>query len=325
MTDQLLAAELDFFERPAHVQNVAGARAEIIQPTFMGNSYPGMCQFHIPKTESQFTSTKFYLRTKFRVLKKNDQDETKNLEDTDNVALINYSHMTMWSRLEFLVNNVTIQNSGGNWPYLSYLKTLLSTSIEQKKQQMADLTNFNMDSSPDGDNIGEDTNPGRWTRRFRVSGSKLCCLYGLVPLDICTSPKLLVPGCSMELKLHHAPDQFRIHAEKSDVNYFLHLDSAELTVQRYTLQTELAKYVERRLLKGDPIQYDISRPCILGPMEIIAGQNQYKCQVSLSRRCSALIIFMTKSKVGEDYKFNPFVFQHNKAKRVQVLFEGWFA
>ncbi len=117
MTDQLLAAELDFFERPAYVQNVAGARAEVIQPTFMANTYPGMCQFHIPKTESLFTSSKFYLRTKFRVLKKDENGETKNLEVVDNVALINYSHMTMWSRLEFLVNNVSIQNYRGNWPY----------------------------------------------------------------------------------------------------------------------------------------------------------------------------------------------------------------
>ncbi len=91
MALSLVADEVNLFAEPKQVYNVAASREEIVPPTHFAPTYPGSTIFHIGKSDTSFTSTKFHLRTVLKVLKKN--AETNQLVDivaADNVALIPY-------------------------------------------------------------------------------------------------------------------------------------------------------------------------------------------------------------------------------------------
>ncbi len=96
--------------------------------------------------------------------------------------------------------------------------------------------------------------------------------YGEVPLDICSSEKLLPPQTDVELRFTHASDTFRIHSDLEESPYVLQVEQMELTVTRYTLPPDLTARIDQRLAKGEPIVYHIARQAILGPMEVSERQ-----------------------------------------------------
>ncbi len=232
-----------------------------------------------------------------------------------------FSHMTMWSGVDLLVNGVFVSSAGTNWPYLSYVKMLLSTSSAYKEEQLDYLTNFRVDTPGNLDSTAA-TNVGREDRKKRTFSSKLCVTHGVVPLDIASDPRMLPPNSEVELRFHHAPDTFRLHADKEDVVYVVKVEHMELTVKRKILEPTLAQQIEQELMCGQPVVYYIGRLAALGPMELAAGQKNFKTQLSLSRRCSTLLVFTTKNTVAEKYKHNPLKMETNRIKKVQATFDG---
>ena len=88
-----------------------------------------------------------------------------------------------------LPSGVTVQNPpSGNYPYLAYIKFLLSTSSSYK-QQFGIVTNgFSLDTTIDFDKTEED-NVGWFERQKMISGSRLVTLISEIPLDIASSYK----------------------------------------------------------------------------------------------------------------------------------------
>ncbi len=235
--------------------------------------------------------------------------------------------MTMWSGVDLLVNGVFVSSAGTNWPYMSYIKMLLSTTAAYKAEVLDALANFSMDNAPNP-SITSVSNKGREARKGRSFTGKLLATYGIVPLDITSSTKMLPPNSDVEIRFHHAPDTFRIHADKEDVTYVVKVEQMELNVTRSILEASLAQRIEQQLLCGQPVVYHISRLATLGPMEVAAGQKNFKAQLSLSRRCLTLLVFTTKSTVMEKYKDNPFYLAHFRARKskrplMEFSFPAW--
>lgn len=314
--------ECDLFRRPTQLYNIAGCHEEVVSPIHCTNTYPGVIQFQIPKSDTLFTSLKFALRYVLKIRNVGADGVAKDLAVADNVATIAYSHMTIFQSCDLLINGVVVEMSNGNWPFQAYIKQMLSTSLETKTQLMADLTNFDMDTAGQPSETDDGVNLGRKPRRARTVGSKLLPVCYDIPFDISASRKYLPPDCSVEIRLTHAPDSFRLHASVTDQRFYLYVDNVELVVRRFSLQPNLAQEIRSRLSRGTPITYNITRPCILGPTQIPLGANQHRMQVSISRRCSALLVFMTDTDVATNYKKTPFDFKHNNLRKMQVFFEG---
>ncbi len=107
-----------------------------------------------------------------------------------------FSHMTVFSGLDLLINGTCVSSVGSNWPYASYIKMLLSTSAQQKEQQLNLLTNFDTDTPPNQSSTGV-SNKGREARKGRTFASKLLATYGVIPIDLLSCPKLIVPNCDL--------------------------------------------------------------------------------------------------------------------------------
>ncbi|MCP4057609.1 MAG: hypothetical protein GY738_09920 [Pseudoalteromonas sp.] len=75
----------------------------------------------------------------------------------------------------------------GAVPYLSYIRLLLSTSSDYKKDIAATTHGWHMDNSNDFDNI---SNNDGWRKRAKlIDGSYVITLIGELPLDISSSFK----------------------------------------------------------------------------------------------------------------------------------------
>ncbi len=111
-------------------------------------------------------------------IQKRSGDNSNSLVDLDmedNCALIPYSHMTMWSGVDLLLNGVFVSSCGTNWPYAAYVKKLLSTSKAVKDEQLCQTVNYDLDTTADA-NFTQSVNVGRQTRRDRTTTSRLLVL-----------------------------------------------------------------------------------------------------------------------------------------------------
>lgn len=82
---------------------------------------------------------------------------------------------------------MTIQNpSAGAFPYIAFIKMLLSTSEGYKKNMAFDYHGFTLDSSPEMDEVGNDG----WNLRAEAGdGSAVLTLMAELPLDVASSCK----------------------------------------------------------------------------------------------------------------------------------------
>ena len=94
----------------------------------------------------------------------------------------------------------------GTWPYMTYLKYLLSNS-EVYKETIGQTTNaWFMDGSDDYNNYGDkdktNSNPG-WVKREELTKASVpITLISDIPLDFANSFKSLPPGVEVYAKLH---------------------------------------------------------------------------------------------------------------------------
>ena len=136
-----------------------------------------------------------------------------------------------------------------------------------------------------------------------------------------TTKKLIPPRCALDILITNAPSKFAIHAARDDVNYFIELDSLQLQVRRHILAPDLSLQIEDRLNKGQPFNYYVSRLAVAGPYQALAGRMAFSTQLSMSRRCSKLLVFMVESDASEDFRKNPLYFQSFGLQQIQAIFE----
>lgn len=205
--------ELDLFRKSEQLFNVAAVHQEVVQPTYFSSTWPGSIQFDIGAKDTLYTSPHMDLVMQLKIKKKSATGVVSNLENTDDVSLLNNSLFSLFSSVDVTINDVLVETSNGHFPYLSFIKNLLTTTQSQKTNYLEQLAGW----EPDKPALSMDSptgNTGRTKRKNRSVGSKLVVFNSTLPLDITSCSKLFVPGLKFSIRLTHNADTARLHSER---------------------------------------------------------------------------------------------------------------
>ncbi len=252
-----VSEECDFFTAPSVLKSYSGFSETVIEPQTFSKCYPGIISFKIPRHLTEFTSCAPDLRITVKVQKKGADGTTQDLVAADNVAIDAAGIGGLFSDLEVRLNDTVVESYNQNYQTIFFLKKLFGTSSENKKLLVQQCL-YSRPTCPTVDAI-ENTNTGREARKSHTVLSRLATFCFPLETDLATARKLLPPNVEMDITLTHASNFARLHVEGNVRTYFVTIESCELIVRRFVLETGLSLDVHRRLMEGHPINYNFQR------------------------------------------------------------------
>jgi hypothetical protein len=108
-------------------------------------------------------------------------------------------------------------------------------------------------------------------------------------------------------------------------NYRIDILDAELEITRYRLVSDLTERLYNQWREQQYISYQYQRNCMIGPIEIPAGQTLINKLISTGQRPTYLLIFFVSSAAANgDFSRNIFKFSNLGVNKLQAVFESTY-
>jgi len=156
------------------------------------------------------------------------------LVGTNDVAVINAIASSMFSKLDFFINQELV-SSCSNYHIVSYLKTLLSYPLDYKQNELQE-SGFFFDESP---NTIAESNSSYKKRKELIKESKLVEATSRVLDDIWLSDKLLLPNFDIKLRLERASSDLCLISPVETLKYKLSLEQCILFLKRNKIEEKI--------------------------------------------------------------------------------------
>jgi len=157
------------------------------------------------ETSGYFDPSDSYLMVTARIVR---QDGTL-CDSTDVVTGSNLFFHTMFNNVEMYVNGSLVFDSGNFYPHIAYLNRLLSTSPEQKLNQMRDEF-FYPNTVADVFRI---TDAGFNSRYEQTKNSQQFVMCGQLQANLLTQPRYLPAGTTIRLVIRRSLPEFCLESE----------------------------------------------------------------------------------------------------------------
>ena len=130
-------------------------------------------------------------------------------EDTE-IGPVNYWLHSLFSQVDFSVNERLVTPSTNTYPYRAYVESLLSFGPGAKKSHLTSALWYK-----DTHSFMEDAghNDGLRNRRKWITGSKMVTMIGRPHLDLFFQDRLMLNGLDMRMRLIRSKDAFSVMGE----------------------------------------------------------------------------------------------------------------
>ena len=271
------------------------------------------------------------LLVRYKILKKDGAVLVHNADDPDAgdfVATTNLPLVSLFRKIDVHMNQYLINSGCGvDNGYRGYIDVLVNSAPEDVKYKLT-AENCYFDNSDDLNegainmpNINMD-NDGITARYAYTQGSKLCEVFGPLRTDVTGINRLLVPGISLSVKLHQAPDAFRLLSNDDTKGYYLDIKEAYMYVPYVTLMPDVDKALTSALTKSNAIYpMDYSE---IKTYQIDKGLYRQNFEdIFLGRIPNHLYVCTVSSKAyNGSLDTNPFDFQHFNCSQIDLQVDG---
>ena len=179
------------------------------------------------------------------------------LEENSEIAPeCNFLH-TLWSQCDLYLNDTLVTQSGNNYPYRSYLETLLSFGKDAKDSQLSSVLWYQ--NTAGVFNTRGANNAGYTTRKALAAQSHEIDMLGRLHLDMSFQSRYLLNGIEIKYKLIRSKDSFCLHGNANQAENKVSLKEVSLFCRKVkpnpsiqlahvkALQHGTAKYPLRRV------------------------------------------------------------------------------
>ena len=316
--------ELSLFKLP--VTQIAAERSRFLsvypKNTVNETNISSPIVFEISGVPDYLDLNKNYLKIKFQIKKTTDGD----LEDTDNVAPINYISNSFIHQMKIFLNNKLISDSSDTYIYRSYIETLINYSKNVKDTNLQ-LGGWYEDAiAANQTTIDHQNNPGFIKRKGLCVASRIFEVLAPLHSDIFNQTNYMLPNVYLRVELFRNAQQKVLVKFDADANnpvsYNLHIKNIEWSVRVVEVVKSLSLSNERRLLK-DTAKYQLNRTIVkthplsehtqdVRNMEIYNGQLP----------TGMLITFISSTAFHGDAGLSPFNFQPFDLESSQAIVGG---
>ena len=129
-------------------------------------------------------------------------------ENSEIAPEYNFLH-TLWSQCDLYLNDTLVTQSGNNYPYCSYLETLLSFGKDAKDSQLSSVLWYQ--NTAGVSNTRGANNAGYTTRKTFAAQSHEIDMLGRLHLDMSFQSRYLLNGIEIKYRLIRSKDSFCLH------------------------------------------------------------------------------------------------------------------
>lgn len=244
-------SELDLFSMNPTQTSIEETNFVSINPIHSVTNTDVPLEFNIPGTSDQYIDPSnifIYLKIKLT-----DEDGSE-LTDTDHVVYPTTNFLySCFSQMQVYLNETSLGTSAANFPYRTYIETLLNFSQDAKKSHLQSVGYYNLqDEGSTADAVEK-----KKTTTFEY--------YGRLNGDIFSQERFILPMVDMRIKLTRSAPQFALNIRSKPtatspapkpifqiLETYLYTRKVKLTPQKHmqiekALLTNTAKYPIRRI------------------------------------------------------------------------------
>lgn len=276
-------------------------------------------EFIIPSTAQYYVDLS---RTRLQLSVRIVDDTDKPVSAIDLVGLINYPLNTLFSNVEFTIQQKDVTASvGSNYAYKAILDSLLTKDSDELVSSLQ-ASGFYKDTAGWMNSIAPDNgNRGLLSRWELTRSGSTAALQGQLCIDVMKITKFLPNGLAFKLRLFPQRDTFTLMYVGTK-SYHVEITDASLHMQYIAPTNELIVGHHAAIEKG-PALYAFERSNIKSWV-IPAGLTVWTIDSLFADECpNQLLIALTTSKgYTGDAAVNPFDFSHHDLEYLSFQIEG---
>ena len=151
-------------------------------------------------------------------------------------GLVNNFYHSLFTNCIVSVNNHEVGDKGAQaYPYLTYLQTLLSTSVANSKSPALKEIGFFKDNLriDANDTINATATTPYWKRKQRFIDNKMVDFHIPLQSDLMNMEKLLPPNVKLDFRLHRNEDAFLFWNKTVDNEFRIVLEDLKISLNMY--------------------------------------------------------------------------------------------
>ncbi len=274
-------------------------------------------EFSIPGTSTQYMDLKnSLLYIKLKVVK----NDGSSITTDDEVGLSNSPLHTIFSQVDFNVQQHPVSEVGNNYSYKAYIDTVLNEVDDRKLQWQlffADTSgNYMDDPSTNGGNSG------LYSRASYTKGGSEAEMIGPLAVDLCQQDRLLLNGVPLNLKLWQSPDPFRLMSPQAEQKHKVVITDASLKISLVKVDPSVI-IAQSNVLKDHSALYPYTRSNIK-TYAVPKGQYTFITDDLFQGEVPKQLIvgIVSSSATHGSYVKNPFYFQNFNCNYVGFFVDG---
>ncbi|XP_031762357.1 uncharacterized protein F54H12.2-like [Xenopus tropicalis] len=248
------------------------------------------------------------------------QDNTV-IGDGARVGFINYPIASLFNQVDITLGDRLISQSDNLYTYRAYIETLLNYSPQTLSSQFTaglfykDTAGHHHDRTPNGENTG-------FNKRARfTAGSKTVEIIGPIYGDVFNSPRLILNGLDLKIKLSRNKDAFCLMTADAE-HYKVQILQAALYVKRVQVSPAVRIGHSQALLTTNA-KYAIDRVS-LKVYSIPAGTRITNHENLFLGQIPKIVIlgFVDNEAFSGSYQRNPLCFHHYNISHAALYVDG---
>lgn len=233
----------------------------------------------------------------------------------DNIAPENLFLHSLFSDVHVFLNERSITPSSQNYGYKSYIQSLL-TFGDSAKQSYLTSSLFYRDTAGKFDSFFD--NDG-FTKRAKLAQKGIIDMIGVVHVDICQQPRLLLNMVDLKFKFDKNRTAFCVH---SDVKCKTEISSASLYLRKVKVIPELS-LAQAKALQYGTAKYPITRSECTSfsiPAGLMASVQDHLFTGQVPKK--VVIGFVEQKSFLGDFKKSPYNFKHFDLSNIGLYVDG---
>lgn len=243
-------SELDFFRLSPSDISILSSIYEPCFPTFSVQEITNPVEFHVKSNATHYLdcfNTYLYLRVHLT------QHDGGTIPQADEVAPGNNFICTIFENLQISVNNQTIFDSSGFYPYHGYIKTQLGIGEALKTTQLTNQLYFD-NKAP---STFASTNTSFKSRKEIAKDSKPFELIGRLNAGLFEQKRYLPFGIDLCVMLRRSMPEFALDCSVTTKKYKIHIDEAILYVKKHLINPRIVNHHMQKLNSGQRLKYPL--------------------------------------------------------------------
>src|SRR6266516_861317 len=246
------------------------------------------------------------------------------IDQTHHVGPINLLLHSLFSEVDFKLNDTLISSTNNTYPYRAYLETLLSYSPAAKGLQLTAALYYKDEATKldDTNPLDAASNDGLKTRRSFFNNGGIVDMVGCIHSDLFFQEKYIPSDVGLRLRLVRSKNSFCLMSDVAQATFKIKLHDVKLLVRKIKLSPSIFMAHAKALEIGNA-KYPLHR-VVCKTFTIPRGNLDFTQENLFTGQLpSRLIVGMVDNDAyNGSYEKNPFHFKHYSLTQMKVFLDG---